>query len=451
MAPSRATMAAIRFGYGFHPDQTPPRGPEDLLSGLDRAARTALIFPVQSMAGRQNQIAELRRRRRAKAPPEDLKQSRQAMRRQVVREGTERLFQRALSPHGFYERMAAFWADHFTVSGRNPGQALLVPGFEPIALRPHITGRFGDMLVAAVRHPAMLTYLDQVVSIGPNSVLGKRTGKGLNENLARELLELHTLGVGAGYTQGDVRGLAGLLTGYGVDRGTLGFSFHHRRAEPGPHRVLGRSYGSATPGAADAEAFLQDVAVHADTARHMALKLARHFTADQPEPALVRHMTRAWTRSQGALPEVYGAMLEHPATWESFGQKVKQPEDLVISTLRAAGLTRAEAREMGPRGGIRIVGALRNLNQPLYRPPGPDGWPEEAEAWISPQGLAGRLEFAGQVGQRLAKRSAIDPRTFARQALRDALRPATAFAVGAAPERWEGIALALASPEFNRR
>ena len=281
-------------------------------------------------------------------------------------------------------------------------------------------------------------------------MVGKRTGKGLNENLAREVLELHTLGVDGVYTQADVRGLAGLLTGFGVNRRKLTFGFFPRRAEPGQHQVLGRRYGGA-PSATHAETFLRELAVHPDTARHMAHKLAMHFVSDKPDPGLTAHIERVWIQSQGDLITVYQALLEHPAAWRDLGQKVKRPQDLVVSTLRAIGMTKARLDELGERGGLRMTKALRNLNQPIFRPPGPHGWPEEAEAWITPQGLAGRLEFAGQVGQLLAKRSALDPRRFAESALGDALRPNTAFAVGAAAERWEGLALVLAAPEFNRR
>ena len=450
MAISRGTIAAIRFGYGFHPDQTPPRGPEDMILGLDAAAEAAPLFPIAPRARRREQIASIAELRRDKANRETVRKMRRAMRRLAMIEGAEQLYQRALSPHGFHERLTSFWMDHFSTGAKNAVHSLMMPDFEHSAIRPHISGSFGDMLVAAIQHPAMLTYLDQVASFGPNSVAGQRTGKGLNENLAREVLELHTIGVDGAYTQADVRGLASLLTGYGVNRKQLAFGFFPRRAEPGRHRVLGRTYGG-TADASHAEEFLRDVAVHKDTARHMAQKLAVHFVADRPDPALVQHVERAWQRSQGDLSAVYQAMLEHPAAWQDFGAKVKRPQDLVVSTLRAMGLTDAQTGKQRARDTLRLIAALRNLNQPLFRPPGPQGWPEEAEAWITPQGLAARLEFASGVGQLLAKRSAIDPRRFAKETLREALLPSTAFAVGAAPDRWEGLALTIASPEFNRR
>ena len=446
---SQTTMAAIRFGFGFHPQQSPPAGADALLRELRQGQATGLLMPLESRETRRARFVDLRRYRKAK-DDDGLRETRRAIRMAALGEGANRLLQRALSPHGFYERMAAFWADHFTVARRSAPHLAMLTLFEPEAIRPHIMGRFGDMLSAVAQHPAMLIYLDQHISRGPNSP-GGRKGRGLNENLAREILELHTLGVGAEYTQRDVREFAELLTGYRNKPRSIGFEFTPGWAEPGAETVLGRTYGGTNPTANDAVELFHDLAQHKSTAKHLARKLAVHFVADDPDPGLVQHIAAAWRRSGGHLPTVYEAMLDHPAAWRGFGRKVKRPQELVISTLRAVGVDRAMADRMGQKGGIRMIRTLRDMNQPMFNAPGPDGWPEEAGAWITPQGLAGRLSYASQVGQLLAKRGKIDPRRFAETALRDALRPATQFAVGGAPDRWEGIALTLASPEFNRR
>jgi uncharacterized protein (DUF1800 family) len=451
MSISKTTMASIRFGYGFHPDQRPPRDAADLMDALRDGRSARPIFDVPTLPQRRDVILELARQRRSGAGQDAIKQSRRKMRRQAMQEGTERLLQRAISPHGFYERLAAFWADHFTVAGKNAVHIFSMPTFEIEALRPHIMGRFEDMLLAAVRHPVMLVYLDQTDSFGPNSEAGRRRGKGLNENLAREVLELHTVGVGADYTQADVHAFAKLLTGYAVHRPTVSFRFFRDRAEPGQKLIMGRRYGGARPSEQDAETFLRELARHPATARHMARKLAVHFVADQPDANLVDRIEQAWSRGNGDLPTVYAAVLDHPAAWSGFGAKIKQPMDLMVSTMRALGADKQMARDLGPRGSLSVIGALQKMNQKMFRAPGPDGWPEEAEAWITPQGLTARLNFASQVGQRVAKSSNPDPRLFADMCLRDALRPGTAFAVKGAPERWEGIAFVLASPEFNRR
>ena len=446
-----STIAAIRFGYGFHPDQRTPRSGVALLEQMERGAKARLLFPMAGLQERRGQLDALIAERKANGKTPTFQKMRKQMRRDGIRDAARMVFQRAASANGFFERLSAFWADHFTIAGRNAGQLFMAPAFEPEAIRPHVTAHFGDMLVAVVRHPVMLNYLDQVSSFGPNSTAGKRRGKGLNENLAREVLELHTLGVGGPYSQRDVRELAELLTGYGVHRGYGAFRFYEQRAEPGAELVLGKTYGGDPAKPEDAEDFLQDIATHDITARHMSAKLATHFMADQPPPGMVNAMASAWRSSGGHLPTVYAAMLEHRAAWRGPFAKIRQPVELVAASLRAMGMTARDLDRGRGQDSIRLVRALRDLGQPLLQPPGPDGWPEEAEAWITPQGLAARLAYAGKVGQLLAKRSDADPRAFAEATLRDALRPETAFAVGGAPDRWEGFALLLASPEFNRR
>jgi len=246
-----------------------------------------------------------------------------------------------------------------------------------------------------------------------------------------------------------VRQFAELLTGFSVDRKTGGFVFRPAIAEPGAERVLDRTYGGGDPSERHALAALDDLTAHPATARHIAWKLAAHFTADAPDPDLVRHVEGAFRRSQGHLPTVYAALLDHPAAWASFGAKVKQPFDFLVSAYRAAGIHAKEIREDRDRIGRRSIAALRMMGQPLYDPPAPDGWPEAAEAWITPQGLAARIEVASAIGRKIGGR--VDPRDFLDAALEDSAGADTRFAVGAAAEKWEGIALALASPEFNRR
>ncbi|MEM7056757.1 MAG: DUF1800 domain-containing protein [Pseudomonadota bacterium] len=452
MTVNRSTIAQIRFGYGFHPAHSAPRGPEDVLDQAYQGSRTKLFFPITDLQGRRNLLEKMIERRKAK-DMEGRKKIIRQMRQGAISDISGRVFQRALSQHGFYERLAAFWADHFSVSGRNPGQVYMLPTFEIDVIRPHIMGRFEDMLAAVVQHPAMLHYLDQVESFGPASRAGKLRDRGLNENLAREVLELHTLGVGGPYSQEDVRQFAELLTGYGVQRGYLRFRFFPQRAEPGVETVMGKTYGGDPAKVSHALELLRDLARHRVTADHMARKLAVHFVADDPDPDLVRHIAEAWRRSGGNLPQVYQALVEHKASWRGFGAKIKRPQELMISTLRAMGANKAQAkRAMQPgRPSRQVFLTLKALNQPMFQAPGPDGWPEEAEAWITPQGLAARLQYAGKAGHQIAETTDIDPRRFAEDALQDALRPDTAFAVSAAPDRWEGFAFALASPEFNRR
>ncbi|MEM9010216.1 MAG: DUF1800 domain-containing protein [Pseudomonadota bacterium] len=452
VAPS--TIAAIRFGYGFRPGTPPPAGPEDLVAQLGDTAADDAFADLPDVPARiglmQAYRAGIRAVREGNAEGEAAREAAaEAIWQQRAADDLTRLGAAMESPAGLRERLFAFWCDHFTVVGGNRRRYLLDAAMEVEAIRPHLNGRFADMLRAVSTHPAMLEYLDQTASIGPNSPVAQRRGGGLNENLAREILELHTLGVDGSYTQADVREFAEALTGFSVRRSA--FVFDPRRAEPGTETVLGTRYGQARGRATleDAVAILEDLAVHPETARHIARKLATHFVADDPPEALVAHLEAAYRASDGDLGAVHRALIEHPDSWAGLGGKVKQPFDFIASSLRALGLGRRELRRMGRRAWPFLNRGMQVMGQPLRRPGGPDGWPEMAESWITPQGLAARIDWAGRAARRFGRN--LDPRDFLRTALDDAASQELGFAVGAAETRLEGVVLVLASPEFNRR
>lgn len=448
MTPSKETIAAVRFGYGFRPGQ-PPERPEDLLDGVLRGARRdAEAEPtIAARMTDYSRLASLRRSHGPDGPGPELRDARRQFRRQASEDAGSRVRRTVAARESFHERLVWFWADHFTVAARNQRGRAIAPAFENEAIRPHVAGRFADLLRAAVRHPVMLVYLDQERSVGPRSPIGTARGLGLNENLAREILELHTLGADADYRQRDVRQFAELLTGLSIDRRAGETAFRPNWAEPGAETVLGRRYGGGRPKEAAIDAALEDLAMHPATARHIARKLATHFVSDTPEAALVVDLADAYVAADGELMALYAALLGRPASWENFGAKVRQPFDYVVASLRAAG-----AAKLNPADGVGApdpAEALRRINQPLWGAPGPDGWPEAAEAWITPPGLTARIDWASRLGAALAPH--VDPRDFVDDALRELARPETRFATRAAAERWEGIALVLASPEFNRR
>lgn len=239
--------------------------------------------------------------------------------------------QAVLSPNGFYERLATFWTNHFsTRANKSLPMRMIVPLYEAEAIRPNIGGSFRDLPRVATEHPAMLIYLDQAQSQGPESARGMKQKKGLNENLGRELLELHTLGAGSGYTQADVRAAAMVLTGLTIDREEMDVAFRPGISEPGRHTVLGVSYGGAKRSRKDYLALLDDLAVHPKTAQHISRKLAAHFVSDQPPQEMVTAI-----RMDGDLTAVYGAMLDHPAARRDEGAKARQPFDYVVTGLRA--------------------------------------------------------------------------------------------------------------------
>lgn len=443
---SAETVAAFRFGYGFAAGETVAASPDAIMAGLMASDAVRPVEAGASFSERTSTILEYRKQRRRNAEDPALAPLKREIRRQSRRDPQTLLRQRAWGRSALFERLTAFWLDHFAVVPGNTVERFAVPAYETEAIRPHVTGSFAELLAAATLHPAMQISLDQQASIGPNSARGMRTGKGLNENLARELIELHTLGVRAAYSQEDVTELARLLTGVTVDRKRWRLDFRSRRAEPGSHVVLGREYRKGKGRLGDVEALLGDLAVHPDTAHHLATKLAVHFVADQPPADLVEHLAAAWRRSDAHLPDVYAALLEHPAAWQPPGAKARRPEELGAAVLRAGGVGWTASSDERA-----LAVAMKDMGQPAFSPPGPDGWPEVVSDWITPQALAVRLRVAERAGRRMAEAGDADPRAFARDLLGTALREDTAAAIAAAPERWQGFALAFSAPEFHRR
>lgn len=317
------------------------------------------------------------------------------------------------------------------------------------AIRPRVAGRFGDLLKAVVTHPMMLNYLDQSASVGPNSRAANGGRRGLNENLARELLELHTLGVGAAYGQDDVRQLAELLTGLSVGNDGV-FGFDTRKAEPGAETVLGVTYG-ADATLYNVMAVLDNIAANPAVARHIAGKIAVHFVADTPDPTLVDALAATFNDSGGDLGAVYTVLLDHPAAWGAERAKVKPPVGYIVSALRALAVPPQTLIGLDRRAVVSLLDRpLRVMGQDWENPVGPDGWPENAADWVTPQGMAGRIDWALSVPE-ILRPNLPDPREFVRDALGDTAPDPVIFAAGAAETRAEGVAMVLSSPAFQRR
>jgi uncharacterized protein (DUF1800 family) len=356
----------------------------------------------------------------------------------------------------FFERMVHFWSNHFTVSAAKPEAIALPPSFERDVVRTHAMGRFEDMLIASSQHPGMLIYLDNYLSIGPNSFIAghpeylpprlRQRMSGLNENLAREILELHTLGVRSGYTQADVTSFAKILTGWSVKRprqagadGKL-FRFIDVNHEPGPQTLLGVGYSQA--GVDQGEAALRALARHPATADHIATKLARHFVADDPPPAAVAKLSKAFRDSDGDLAALSGALIDLPEAWAPEPAKLKPPEDYLVSGLRAMG---------GPRlTGRQLTAVLDRMGQKPWFAPGPNGWADVAGEWIGPDPVWKRIEWADAAGKAMAT-TGLDPAVLAKQTLGPRVSPATLEAIRRAESPAQGLSLLLASAEFQRR
>jgi uncharacterized protein (DUF1800 family) len=344
------------------------------------------------------------------------------------------------------ERLVAFWSNHFTVSVLRPPVLGLAGAFEREAIRPHVLGRFEDMLLAVAHHQAMLLYLDNALSIGPSSRIGVTRERGLNENLAREILELHTLGVDGGYTQADVRALAMILTGWSVARleepDPGSFRFRPLAHEPGDKTLLGRRF--AEGGEREGIEALKMLARQPATARHIARKLARHFIADEPPPASIERLTRVFTQSSGDLAAVTRALVDDDAAWAKPLAKLRTPGELVVAAFRATGMT-AEMRG----DGRRLVGTLRRLGQPPYAAPSPAGWPDTASDWAAPEAIVRRIEWASALAARLAADRA--PLELFDETIAPVAASETRLAVERAASARDAIALVLAAPEFQRR
>ena len=315
--------------------------------------------------------------------------------------------------------------------------------YEREAIRPRLLGRFTDLLLSAEGHPAMLFYLDQTVSMGANSIAGINNTRGLNENLAREILELHTLGVRTGYTQNDVIAFANVLTGWTLvppgDNPEHGgeFTFNPRLHEPGAQNVLGRSYDDET--VEQGRAVLRDLAANPATATHVASKMARHFIADTPAPALVERMTKAFLDAGGDLKQVARTMVSSPEAWTGPPAKLKRPSEWVVGMVRATALTQVDP--------ARFTDGQALLGEPLWRPPSPKGFPDDEASWID--GMGRRLDVANNFAERVASR--VDPQEIIETVFGDVVSPEVKQAVGRAESRQQALVLLFMSAEFQRR
>jgi uncharacterized protein (DUF1800 family) len=361
-------------------------------------------------------------------------------------EALARLQRAIIADCGFVERLVVFWSNHFCISANKGELARIWAGsFEREAIRPHVLGRFGDMLKAVEQHPAMLFFLDNQQSLGPDSRAGQSRERGLNENLAREIMELHTLGVGGGYTQDDVTSLARIITGwtFAGRQGQLGvpgsFVFNANAHQPGAQRLLGKIYEDN--GVAQGEAALADIARHPSTAKFIATKFARHFVADDPPPVLVARLQDVFRKSDGDLRALTVALLDSDEAWQAPLTKLRSPYEFLV----AAGRLLAQI----PEDPTRYLGGLNVLGQPLWSPAGPNGFPDSNAAWAAPEGMKLRLDISAQIASRLAAN--VDPRDLLQLAAADAASPETRRTIELAESRQQALALLLMSPEFQRR
>lgn len=474
-----AAIAMNRFGLGARPETERPGRAQEWLKGqissFDPMPPSLYGQPSRAELAAEFREYQIDRRdfRRAKKQAQSLEADMAQMdpakiekvvnilRARYVAAADARVNTALSTDTPFAERLVHFWSNHFAVSIDKLPVLGLAGDFEFTAIRPHVMGGFADLLLAATTHPAMLLYLDQAQSIGPNSPLAGRVAArrnkqlGLNENLAREILELHTLGVRTDYTQDDVTEFARALTGYTVGGMTKGpvqrlmarngkdgdSQFFEGIHEPGARQVVGKTYRQQN--AAQAKAILSDLAVHPATAKHIATKLVQHFVTDSPPASLVARLEAAFLKSGGDLPTVYRALIDAPEAWQPKQAKFKSPWDWVLSSLRALNIRDLPGKDR------QVVGMFAQLGQPIWRPGSPAGYADTTENWAGGAALMRRVEIADRLAGQSANR--VDARTLAPLVLPEQLSKTTRESISRAESPSQGLALMLLSPEFLRR
>ncbi len=467
-------IAANRFGLGARPGElesigSDPRGwlTAQLKGGAPQVTDSGLRPSWDILAETLELRREQREQRRARADgksaadADDTKAAVQAflklpqMYRPVyIAEATARLSHAVQTERPFVERLTQFWTNHFAVSVDKIAVLGLAGALEREAIRPRVLGNFSDLLLAVEQHPAMLLYLDNHLSVGPGSraarIVARRRPErqvGINENLAREILELHTLGVNGGYTQKDVTTFAEVITGWSIGgnigplkRGEPGkFAFRPEVHEPGAKTVLGKKYSQDD--VSQGVAVLRDLAAKPATAKFIATKLARHFIADDPPAAAVARIENAFLQGRGDLPTVYRALIEAPESWQEPLAKYKTPNDYIVSTFRGLALP-VERQQRG-------LAAFELLGQRTWSPGSPAGWPDRSADWDGASALMKRIEWADAVGQRVgARNNAAD---LAPNLLGETLSTDTRAAIGRAASGTQALTLLLTAPEFLRR
>lgn len=462
----KAAIALNRFGMGARPGEmeSAAHDPQGYLFAQINPAGAERFPTTADTIGRLTALSEMRAARKLK-PGEavSLEKRSAAGAAQLARARVDvggdfvgRVRLATDTKEGFRERWALFWCNHFAVSGTKPSVGSIAGPFENEAVRPFVFGRFAEMLTTAERHPAMLAYLDQNQSVGPNSAQAEARRarraaggpatpllRGLNENLAREILELHTVGVGGGYTQADVTEFARAMTGTVVASGgaELGrTTFRTRAHEPGARTILSVHYPASDP-KTQSDAILADLAAKPQTARFVCGKIARHFVSDDPPPPLVAKLEATWIRTGGDLSQVAQTLIAAPEAWRPAQGKFKTPYEFIVSSHRAAGAS--------PPDYETLFKLLNAMGQRPFSPTSPEGWADDAQVWMAPDAIIKRMRFAQDFSEdALMDRNPVE---LAEQVLGGTLSSTTAQAIARAETRPEGFALLLMSPEFQRR
>lgn len=446
-------IAVTRFGLGARPGEI-ALASKDPKKWLKDQLKTQTNFPTKGLLTTKEYILEKVAFMNARRPHKDdetelmnvSKPFNKRYHASAEAEFSSRFHHATKTQSAFQERLVHFWSNHFSISGR-PRDILTASSHEREAIRPFILGKFRDLGISAILHPSMLIYLDNVRSIGPNSLfglVGRFRKKGLNENLAREVMELHTVTPAAGYSQSDVTEFSKALTGWTIAakrepeniRGTQYFNPHWH--EPGSRTVLGKTYFPI--GKSQAPAIIRNLCDHPATAKNVCFKLARHFTSDTPPPSLVKRLTSNFIRTGGDLKALYIILVNAPEIWENKAQKIKTPNELLVSTACYLG-----SNNVFPTWSKDVY---EGFGQTAFRAPSPEGWPDVNSAWVGPDALMKRIEWANIVAQRNTHINALD---FITNTIGPLANKQTRNIIEQAESNQQALALALMCPEFQRR
>lgn len=449
---SRENIAVNRFGYGARDDELAQAkaDPKKWLSSQlqtiqfsDNQPSSDDIFVDHAKFQKQKKLMKQQQKQAQGSQAQDKnKMIKSAARKTYMKMSAASLKQAITSRHSVSWRLLDFFSNHFSVSTSGRLMVGLSPTLEREAIAPNLLGNFEELLLAVEQHPAMLIYLNNEKSFGANSRMAKKRKIGLNENLAREIMELHTLGVDGGYSQIDVIELAKGITGWSVkntkkEHGT-GFVFRAYGHEPGTRILLGKKY--AQRGIMQGQQMLRDLAMHPSTAKYVCTKIAHHFVSENPAQSLIEKMQNTWLNNQGNIKQVMLTLFNAEEAWLESPQKFKTPREFVISSYRAIAPNRINDRT--------LFNSLTNLGQMPFNAGSPAGFSDKESDWLGASALMARVEWSSLVSAQVKR---INAEQVMATALGRSISKNTYQIVMRAESRQQASTLLLMSPEFQRR
>ncbi len=448
---SKEYIAVNRFGYGAKDDELvqAKADPKKWIKSklLPISFNTSLPHSNDILIAHHEYIQQKKLEKSNKNKIKENLQSSNNMIKNITRDAitnmsVDTIIHAVQSSHSISWRLLDFFSNHFSVTANGRLLLGLVGTLEREAIAPHLLGNFEDMLMAVEQHPAMLIYLNNEKSFGPNSKIAKKRKLGLNENLAREIMELHTLGVDGGYNQADVIELAKGITGWTIknykkDHG-VGFIFRESGHEPGSRILLGKKY--TEKGVDQGQQMLRDLAMHPATAKHVCFKIAHHFVSETPSSALLKKMESTWLKTRGNIKQIMYSLFEAEEAWLDSPQKFKTPREFFISSYRAI-----EPENVNPK---LILRSLTSLGQQPFKSGSPAGYSDSASDWLGASALMARINWSTMASAYLKKPNAEKIMTLA---LGDNVSQNTYQSVMRAESRKQAVTLLLMSPEFQRR